>query len=176
MKIEVAVKGSAPLLMNKFTDSSSAPGTSARGKKVYVPEEEAERKAYRNEEGKLILPATHFKASMVKAGTDIKQAGRKTYKDFVKSGLFIVDNEIVLDQQEYVVHEEPVVIQRARVMSWRPKFKEWSCKFVIDVIDEDFLGFQAVKQILESAGKYKGVGDHRPEYGRFEIVSFEKVD
>ena len=33
-----------------------------------------------------------------------------------------------------------------------------------------------LKEILQSAGKYKGVGDHRPEFGRFEIVKFETKD
>ena len=63
-KIKVRIEGAAPLLMNKFTEG---PKESSRGKKVYDPKEEAERKTYRNDAGKLILPSTHFKASMVKA-------------------------------------------------------------------------------------------------------------
>lgn len=173
VKIDVKVKGTAPLLMNKFTDTSQDPGKSSRGKKVYEPADEAEKKAYRTAEGKLYLPGTHFKASMVKAGADIKMTGRKTCKDFIKAGLFVVDEEIILDQQEYEIHSEPVVIQRARVMSWRPKFKQWSCSFTIELLDEDYLNPSLVKQVLESAGRFKAVGDHRPEYGRFEIVDFK---
>jgi len=173
VKIDVKVKGTAPLLMNKFTDTSQDAAKSNRGKKVYDPTEEAEKKSYRTQDGKLYLPGTHFKASMVKAGADIKMSGRKTCKDFIKAGLFILDDEIVLDQQEYEIHSEPVVIQRARVMSWRPKFKQWSCKFTIELLDEDYLNPSLVKQVLESAGRFKAVGDHRPEYGRFEIVDFK---
>lgn len=173
VKIDVKVKGTAPLLMNKFVDTSQLPGKSSRGKKVYEPSEEAEKKAYRTSSGQLYLPGTHFKASMVKAGSDIKISGRKTCKDFIKSGLFILEEEIVLDQQKYEIHSEPVVIQRARVMSWRPKFKQWTCKFTIELIDEEWLNPTLVKQVLEAAGKYKAVGDHRPEYGRFEIVDFK---
>lgn len=165
----VKVQGKAPLLMNKFMIDKTA---SSRGKKVYVPEEEAEKKTYRTEAGELFLPSTHFKASMVKASVDFKMSGKKTYKDFVKAGIFIEPTEIILDQQEYEIHEEPVVISRARVMSWRPKFKEWSCEFKIEIVDE-MLNPSVIKEILETAGKYKGVGDYRPEYGRFEVIEFE---
>ena len=170
VKIDVKVKGIAPLLMNKFVEEQS--GESKRGKKVYVPEEEAEKKTYRTDDGKLYLPSTHFKASMVKASSDFKMTGRKTYKDYVKAGIFIETKEIVLDQQEYEIHAEPVVIQRARVMSWRPKFKEWSCSFVIEIVDE-MINQTTLKEILSMAGKYKAVGDYRPEYGRFKIVSWK---
>ena len=82
VKVEVSVKGIAPLLMNKFIEVQST--ESKRGKKVYVPEEEAEKKTYRTSEDKLFLPNTHFKASMIKASTDFKMSGRKSYKDYVK--------------------------------------------------------------------------------------------
>ena len=150
--MKVKVKGKAPLLMNKFT--ATKPDASKRGKKVYDPKEEAENKTYRTDKKQLFIPSTHFKASMVKAATDFKMTGRKTYKDYVKSGIFIEPEEIILDQQEYEIHEEPVVIQRARVMSWRPKFKEWSCSFVIEIADE-MLNQTTIKEILETAGKYK---------------------
>lgn len=172
MKIKVEVKGLAPLLMNKFIDSSQDTTKTSRGKKVYNPVDEAEKKSYRTESNKLYLPSTHFKACLVKAATDFKMSGKKSYKDYVKAGVFIEPMEIILDQQKYEIHSEPVVIARSRVMSWRPKFKEWSCKFEIEITD-DYINPTTLKEILMAAGKYKGVGDHRPEYGRFEVVKYE---
>ncbi len=169
-KVIVKVRGIAPLLMNRFNPEPDT--SSKRGKKVYIPEEEVKKKEYRTKDGKLFLPSTHFKASMVKAAVDFKMTGRKSYKDYVKSGVFVTPEEIVLDQQEYEIFACPVVIQRARVMSWRPKFKEWSCQFEIEISD-DMINPTTIKEILEFAGRYKGVGDYRPEYGRFEIVEFK---
>jgi len=171
VKYKVKIKGKAPLLMNKFSVEEK---TTSRAKKVYVPEKEAERKTYRTEKGKLFLPSTHFKAAMVKAATDFKMTGRKSYKEYIKAGLFIDETEIVLDQQDYEIFECPVVIQRARVMSWRPMFKEWSCEFTVELADE-MLNVTDVKQILEAAGRFKGVGDFRPEHGRFEVKDFKKI-
>lgn len=61
-------------------------------------------------------------------------------------------------------------------MRWRPIFKKWNCEFTIEIVDEDWLNPSILKQILEGAGKFKGVGDQRPEYGRFEVVSFKKIE
>jgi len=168
-QISIKIKGIAPLIMNQF--NSEVP-EAKRSKRVYVPEEEAKRRAYYSKDGKLYLPGMQFKASMIRAASDFKMAGKKTYKDYIKSGIFIKEDEVILDQQEYVIHAEPVVIARARVMKWRPKIEEWSCSFTIDVVDE-MIDKKVLKEILETAGKYKGVGDHRPEYGRFEVVEFK---
>ena len=170
VKVKVSVEGNAPLLMNKFIETKTT--ESKRGKKVYDPVEEAEKKTYRTEDGKLYLPNTHFKASMVKAATDFKMVGKKTYKDYVKSGIFIEESEIILEPQKYEIFACPVVIQRARVMSWRPMFKKWSCSFTMEIAD-DMINPTTLKEILEMAGKYKGVGDFRPEHGRFKVTKFE---
>lgn len=172
MEIQVKVKGKSPLLMNKFVETKSS--ESKRGKKVYNPEEEAEKKTYRTSDGKLYLPNKHFKASMIKASVDFKMTGKKSYKDYIKSGIFITPEEIILDKQDYEIHSESVVIQRCRVMNWRPKFKEWSCSFIIEV-EDDMINPTTIKEILETAGKYKAVGDYRPEYGRFIVEEFKVI-
>jgi len=111
---------------------------------------------------------------MVKASTDFMYKGKKTYKEYIKAGIFIDETEIKLDQQEYIIHTEPVVINRSRVLSWRPRFNEWSCGFTMNVLNED-LDKTTLREILDNAGKYKGVGDHRPDYGRFEVTEFKEI-
>ena len=167
MRIQVKIKGVAPLLMHKFfiegTDKVS------RGKKVYEPTEEAEKVTYRNDKGELILPSIMFKACMTKAATDFIAKGKKTYKDFIKSGIVFDDTEIILDQQEYKINSTPMVVNRSRIVRHRPEIKDWSCSFVFEIIDETWLNKDVVKEILETAGKFKGVGDSRPEFGRFVV-------
>lgn len=173
MKIEVKIKGVSPLIMHKFI---VAEGTSARGKKVYIPEDEAEKVTYRNEKGELVLPTTHFKAAMTKAATEFTAKGKKTYKDFIKSGLMMLEPETILDQQEYEIYTCAVVVSRARIARSRPRINDWSCAFTMEITDETWLNPTVVKEILEAAGRFKGVGDNRPEFGRFEIAEFNKLD
>ena len=172
MEIKVSVKGTAPLLLHKYVEADAT--TSKKKKKVYVPEEEAEKVCYRTQDNKIYIPSTHFKGCMIKSAVDFIYSGRKTYKDYIKSGIFFKEQEIILTPQEYTISNMPVVITRARIMRSRPEFKEWECTFTIEVINED-LDKTILKEILESAGKFKGVGDFRPEYGRFVVTKFEEV-
>jgi len=173
-KIKVSVKGIAPLLMHRFVGASEDTEKTSKKKKIYIPKDDAEKAAYRNQEGKLVLPSTHFKMSLVKASTDFKYEGKKTYKDFVKSGVFIDPLQIVLTPQEYQIDTRPVCVQRARIERCRPILENWECSFTITITDEN-IASGILKEILETSGLYKGVGDNRPEYGRFEITKWEEV-
>jgi len=164
--VKVKIKGDR-YLMNKFTFEQSR-----RKQRVYIPEEEAERKTNRNADKELVVPLRQVKASLVKASTDFKMEGKKTYKDYVRAGVLIEPEEAVLNPQEYKIHEEPVVIQRNRVISWRPLIENWSIDFTVRVLDEK-IDLLQLREILVEAGKYKGIGDHRPEFGRFDIVNWE---
>jgi len=171
-KIKVKVKGTAPLLLHKYVGETK---TKAK-QKVYIPEEEAEKVTYRNKKGKIYIPSTHFKGAMIKAGVDFKYEGRKTYKEYIKAGITFQETEIILTPQEYEIHSCPVVIGRSRIVRSRPMFTDWSCEFIFEIIDDELARNPGIiKEILEKAGKYKGVGDYRPEFGRFEVVEFKKL-
>lgn len=145
--IKVKVVGTASLLMHRFAEEDTST-KSSRTKRVYVAKEEAEKSAYRNDKGKLFLPTRHFKAAMIKAGTDVIFKGRKTYKEYIKSGIMFKEVEAILDQQKYIVDSVPAVIGSARIMRHRPRFDKWSCEFEFEIIDEG-LDITNVKQILD---------------------------
>jgi hypothetical protein len=168
--VEVKVKGDR-YLMNKFTGKNDEK-TGKKQKKVYVPEIEAQKKEYRSKDGKLFIPSTQFEATMQKAGADFVMEGRKKYGQYLKGGIFIEQEEIPITPNKYEIFECPVVINRSRVLAWRPMFKDWSCEFTINITD-DMIDTNVLKEILMEAGKHKGVGDWRPKFGRFEVVSWK---
>jgi len=169
MKIKAKIEGLAPLLQNKFQEEE--PSTK-KTKKVYVDTEEAEKRVYRNSKGEIIVTSAQLKASLIKAATDFKYAGRKTYKDFLKAGIIFSDTEFKLSTQEYEIHKCSVVIQRARIMRARPMFKDWKVEFEFEIIDEN-IAPSVVKEIFEAAGKYQGLGDYRPEFGRYKVTEWK---
>jgi len=63
-----------------------------------------------------------------------------------------------------------VRVGQARVMRTRPIFRRWSAMVTFEYLDEQ-LDESDVIDILRVAGRLVGVGDWRPRYGRFEIVS-----
>ena len=98
-------------------------------------------------------------------------SGKKTLKDFVYSGLQISPDLMVITPQDYVVDVQIVRVGTARVPRARPLFKTWKIDFKITVVDEQTWDAGTVRQVLEEAGKYQGVGDFRPLYGTFKVVS-----
>jgi|TARA_R100000084_G_scaffold97923_2_gene51963 hypothetical protein len=61
-----------------------------------------------------------------------------------------------------------VKVTTSRLMRYRPIFKQWACQFTI-MYDPALINRSEVKQMLEEAGMYCGIGDYRPKFGRFDV-------
>jgi len=60
-----------------------------------------------------------------------------------------------------------VVVNRMRISRCRPIFTDWGLKFTLIFDDVEL---SQVNQAVADAGSYVGIGDYRPQYGRFEVV------
>lgn len=63
-----------------------------------------------------------------------------------------------------------VKIGKNRVMRTRPMFMNWKCSFVVH-FNPEMINKRDVIKFIEKAGAEIGVGDFRPRYGRFTVVS-----
>jgi hypothetical protein len=172
---EIEVTGNAPLLMNRFCIEEHGEGSTKRKKKVYDSKEDAEKACYRTKKGELYLPGEWFYAALVKAAVKQKYEGKKTFKDIFKAGMVIQEEEITnFTPQEYEIDSRAVVIQRARVVKSRPRFENWKATFTVQIIHDDLIDKQVLKECLDDAG-FNGVGDYRPRFGRFMVTSFKEV-
>lgn len=175
--VNIEITGIAPLLHHRFQTENHGENASKSKKKVYDPKEEAENCLYRNSAGEIYQPAEHIFQAMVKGAVAYKFEGKKTYKDVITSGIAISPEDIpLITEQDYEIDARPVVIQRSRVVRWRPRFNEWKVRFTIDILDDENISVPILKDILETAGKTKGIGDYRPRFGRFMVSKFEEVD
>jgi hypothetical protein len=59
-----------------------------------------------------------------------------------------------------------VGIGSSRTMRTRPVFTDWRIEALIEV-DLRILDPEKINQLVEEAGRYQGLGDNRPVYGRF---------
>jgi hypothetical protein len=66
-----------------------------------------------------------------------------------------------------------VGIQRSRTMRTRPMFTEWSCELDVEV-DPVVFDLDTLANCWKDAGKYAGIGEMRPVYGRF-VGTLEEV-
>ena len=172
-KFNVEVEGISPLLQHRFAVEEDTAALT-KGKKVYNSEEDARKALYTDEKGNPIQPSTHFEGAMVKSAVQFKMQGKKTYKDAFRAGVFIEPVNIPHKIKDWEIDLMPVVVNRSRIMRSRPKFNNWKLAFQITCIDER-IAPEVIKEILEDAGKFVGIGDFRPKFGRFKVIKFQEV-
>jgi len=175
-EIKVEIEGVTPLLMNSPKAMLEPEKEVRNAKKKYIPKEEAEKVAYRNDKGKLYVPSTAIKGAMINASA-YKKAGKFTLRPLVAGGMKIKENEIVLNKQKYDIDVRTVVIQRSRVVKARPKVEDWKLGFTL-VYNENLIGSPDIlKEVLVEAGERIGILDFRPqklgEFGQFKVTKFE---
>jgi len=178
-RYKVKIKGITPLLMNK-PEEYGFDEQWVEKKASTDWEKEALKKLYVNSEGKIYQPSTHIERSLIDAGKKIKVKGqgKATYSKIFGSMLSVEEFEIIHKNQSYEIHKTLVVIPstKGRVMRYRPLFKKWELEF--NITFEDEISPEVVKEALEIAGKYVGIGDWRPEkkgkFGKFQVVEFKE--
>lgn len=179
-KFSVEITGITPLLQNKPEEYGfDVEWVQKKARNDY--EKEAYQKLYVNSEGIMYQPATHIERAIMEAGKKIrvKGQGRATYSKLFASMVCIQKLDIPHIKTDWEVFKTLVVIPstKGRVMRYRPMFKEWVLRFDIEVEEE--IDGSVLKEALEIAGRYVGIGDWRPEkkgkFGKFQITSFQEV-
>lgn len=180
MKFNVTIRGIAPLLMHRFSEEKLTRPTVRTGDRALS---DKDKKAAATpylyvQKGKLVQPSSHIEGAMVKAATELKLAGsgKKTYKDLVKSSVFVFPEMIPHKNQAWEVDGRPVVnpTTRGRSMCYRPRLDSWELSFHVEVLDNR-ADPNAIKEILNIAGVRNGIGSYRPRFGRFEVTSFKET-
>lgn len=169
---KVEISGISPLLQHRF---ASEEPVSRRTVNNYDNNELVKKALYTDGDGNIVQPAIHIEACMIKAASSFRFQGKKTFKDVFKSGVFVHPELILHQNQHWVMDEKPVVINKSRIIRARPRFDDWSLEFEIEITDER-ITHTMLQMILSEAGKYHGIGDFRPRYGRFEIKRFERKE
>jgi len=177
-KIDVSIKGIVPLLQHRFPEAEQIEEKVSKRSGVPNREKEIEQALYKLPDGTIYQPSTHIEGALVNAAKNFKISGKrgKTYKDLVKSAVFVSPEAIPHKIQKYTVDERAVVMPstRGRIIRRRPRFDDWELDFQIDVNDEQ-MPVEVLKQILDYAGSSVGIGDFRPKYGRFIVTKFKEV-
>lgn len=141
----------------------------------------AEYHCYRNKEGNCFIPSNHLYSSFIGGGTLVKSKvghAKKSMKQIVAGMFYIEPEEILIPDYDEIDKRSAVNRNiKGRVITIRPKWSKWEAEFTLNV-DNDTITDQTVKQIVENAGQYIGIGSYRPTnngpYGRFKIEKFER--
>jgi len=175
-KIQVEITGETPLLMNSPKGMLEPKDAIRKTTKVYDPEIEAEKVAYRTDKGELYVPNTAIKGSIINASA-WKKAGKNALRPLIAAGIRIPQSELLLGTKKYEIDLRTVVIQRARVVKARPMIKDWKLNFEILYNDQLIADPDIIKEVLTEAGERVGILDFRPqklgEFGTFTVTKFK---
>jgi len=165
------------LEMKKITSKSSR--TRTEEDLIQLSDLEWQGGLYWNDAIGLYIPAENIEATV----RDGAKANRKG-KDIVRA-FNVVDMLNPLDIGEKLTLEElrndyrfrdvrQMKVQTARVTRTRPRFNMWTLHFTA-TYDEQQLDLQTLVNAMDYAGKYVGLCDSRPKYGKF-VATIAEVD
>ncbi len=180
--LSVLVEGTAPLLMHRYDVAAIEHRASAPKGSAQRRSEDPEEYLYRTGAGFLGIPATNVKRCLVEAGRyfdDPRSSGRRRQAtDLFRSSLLVEPEYALLliagqpvDAPQFLDRRRAVV-QRQAVARTRPgMMKGWRLTFRVVSLDARYVGPPLLREVLEGAGRFIGLGDFRPDFGRFQIVS-----
>lgn len=179
------IVGTAPLLMHNARLSNPMDPIAKRMKEIssrrrktdedhaQMADLEFQGGLYHDEDLGPFIPGANIWRSIYDAAKKFKMGPT------IKSGVIVTSNEapliytgprdlvgLVEDKNFRATHS--VKVQTSRVMRTRPLFKQWALT-ASGIYDDSLIDFTDLKRIVETAGKQIGLGDWRPQYGRFGV-------
>lgn len=185
---EVTIQGLDAILFNRMlSNTEKTSGSDAK-------EDPSDRewrtwrlKTYSDDDGMLYIPGENIQECMKEGskywGQKIPGEGNKTYTDLIASATIVEKMALGLscDSDELLPYDKMVngnpskgKKSGAKVLRVRPLLRPWGGTFLLHVFDGR-LSPEILKIIITYAGTFRGLGDWRPNFGRFEMVKIAKL-
>lgn len=193
-KVKIELESDTPLLMDSMSDEtldSLATGVRLPEVKDRPAVEKARVKIYRDDKGKIALPGEMLMASLVCAGTKVKNgkdkiSTAKTTRLYelmrLKSmWLPLSDGQAEGEEIPWVVDKRKGTGNQAKVPTAvciiRPKFPHWKTTVEIEY-DEKKVKAETIRQLFDAAGSSEGLASFRPNkrgpFGTFHVTKWEE--
>lgn len=177
-KIKITIKGTSPILFNRFRDSQIE-GKSKKRTGGLI-DSDIEDKLYIIN-SKVQLPSIYLKNCLIESAKNFKIVGKgkSTYSKLLASTVDVTPFYTDLIADKYQIFRISAVnpMTKGRIMTERPKYDNWEATFDI-ILNDEGISVSVLNEILEYSGKYVGLGDWRPEkkgmFGKFMIQSFKE--
>jgi hypothetical protein len=188
--LAVHIKGTAPLILHngQLADPLNPAAKRLRsltGKRKKTDADfeaialaEWEGGLYLDADHQPIIPGENIEAGLIRAATRIR-LGETVKMAVLSDGNWRIlhDGPKTLDglRADKRFHDtRGVRISKSRIMRSRPIFRTWELKFEL-MFEEEDLNEEQVIQLLEILSRNVGLGDFRPRFGRFKIISTKLV-
>ena len=184
-KIAVRIQGVHDILFHRWSDEAVAEKAASAKGSISRKTDDIEHYVYRDENDYICLPGRYLMRALQEAGlreNDPSVSKQKTARDIVKASLMTEEmySPILVGgkpTKEWDYEDrQRVCIMRASITRTRPAFKKgWEAEFNILNNAPHLLDASFIRRLVDTAGLLIGVGDFRPSYGRFKVISWEEV-
>lgn len=173
----VTIQGVAPILFNRFSiEDYDERGKSPKGSKTRKADRDPESQIWRADDGTVGIPGLWLRAAVIKAAKfrHDPRSPRASAMELYKAGVIVATEIAPLGKTTWdYIDAQRAVVQRSAVPRLRPAFKPgWEVEFDIDVIVPEYIAPADLHSCVIDAGRFFGLGDHRPTYGRFQVIEF----
>lgn len=178
--VEIAIEGSADILFHRWNNESvEAKATAAKGSKAKKTDD-IESYVYRDDAGFICIPGEYLRGAIVGAAKyrQDPRSPRKSAMDLFKAGVVSMTPLASLGVKKWDYEDRRrVVIQRNAITRARPAMRiGWRATFIMMIALPEYISPQILHEVGAMAGRIGGLGDFRPTYGRFNIISFSVLD
>lgn len=174
--VEVVLVGTAPILFHRYDDASVARKATAAKNSQARKVDDVESYVYRTSTGEIGIPGKNFKACLREAGRSLPdpRSPRKSARELIQSAVQVEPFIASMGREVWdSLDVQRVLVQRNAVSRARPMFHEgWKVTFDVIVLAPEYIAVDWLHDLVSRAGRFVGLGDFRPDYGRFRMDAF----
>ena len=175
-RVEVEITGAADILFHRWSDDAvAAKAAASKGSKAKKTDD-IESYVYRLSNGNLALPGEYIRQSVIltaKFKQDPRSPRKRAYDLFNSAIISLTPMaDLGVSTWDYL-HKFPAVVPRNSITLGRPAIVEgWKASAIFMVNLPEYVSPTFLLDVLVSAGRFTGVGDFRPTYGRFQVTGY----
>lgn len=181
-EVQIGVKGTAPLIVNRFSEKAKQMMLDNQTKKTRTkkeaknPDELYQQSLYVLPDGGFGFPASGFKAAMVGAARFFEGVAMTQ----LKQALYVVgegpDQLVRINGEPHMREDNVRIAMGTADLRFRGQFNDWSATITIRYIPT-LLSLDSVAALLD-AGGFGGIGEWRPSapksatgsFGTFQVI------
>jgi len=177
--VMVTIKGVAPLLFHRWScDDVESKSKAKKGSKEKKTDN-VESYIYRNDQREICVPSEYLRMAIIKTAKFYQdpRSSRKQAEELFEAGIAGLTELCSLGKVEWdYLDRRRAGIGGRGITRTRPAFHTgWQVTIPIQCLLPEYISPEFLNEIVQAAGRFTGLGDFRPTYGRFQVVKFEVI-
>lgn len=179
--VEVVIEGTSAILFHRWSCEDVAEKAAAKKGSAAKKQDNIESYVYRCYDGSIGIPGEYLIGAITNPRNGAAKylqdprSPRKSALDLYKAGVVSLTTIASLGVATWdYVDQRRVTIQKNAITRMRPAMKAgWTAKFQLSVLSPEYIRPKDLRQVLGNAGRFVGLADFRPTYGRFDVTRFD---